>query len=263
MPFRSDELRVAHSSDLHVDEGFTMRAWGGDGNAPLAAVIEAAVTSEAHVLVLAGDVFEHNRLKLETLEASQVLLSNAPIPIVMLPGNHDPLTSESVWFRGNFMDIENVFVIGTDNLAIIHLPDIELAVWGRAHTSYDDMDPLNDPPKRPEKFYMALAHGHYTSERPSNTKPHASWLITPENIQSTEADYVALGHWNFFTPVGESSIPASYSGSPDHARTINLVRLRENNLARIERVKVNFPSDASYFNADETPLKIPTTARQQ
>ena len=35
MPSRTGEIRIAHSSDLHVDDGYTARAWGGDGNAPV------------------------------------------------------------------------------------------------------------------------------------------------------------------------------------------------------------------------------------
>ena len=44
-------------------------------------------------------------------------------------------------------------------------------------------------------------------------------------IAATGADYVALGHWDRPTQVGDGSIPAYYSGSPDWAKTVNLIRL--------------------------------------
>ena len=39
------------------------------------------------------------------------------------------------------------------------------------------------------------------------------------------ADYLALGHWDRPVRVGNGVVPAYYSGSPDLAQTVNLVRL--------------------------------------
>ena len=52
-----------------------------------------------------------------------------------------------------------------------------------------------------------------------------SWLISDEMIAATEADYLALGHWDRAAQVGGGSVPAYYSGSPDYVGTVNLVRL--------------------------------------
>ena len=46
-----------------------------------------------------------------------------------------------------------------------------------------------------------------------------------EEIAATEADYLALGHWDRPMRVGNGAVPAYYSGSPELAQTINLVRL--------------------------------------
>jgi hypothetical protein len=50
------------------------------------------------------------------------------------------------------------------------------------------------------------------------------WLIGDDEIAATGADYVALGHWNRAAKVGSGDIAAYYSGSPEYAGTINLVR---------------------------------------
>ena len=39
------------------------------------------------------------------------------------------------------------------------------------------------------------------------------------------ADYLALGHWDRPAEVGNGVVPAFYSGSPELARTVNLVQL--------------------------------------
>jgi DNA repair exonuclease SbcCD nuclease subunit len=72
---------------------------------------------------------------------------------------------------------------------------------------------------------VAMAHGHYEPVPDRTTHLVPSWLISDEEIAATGADYVALGHWNRAIKVGDGSVAAYYSGSPDLAATVNVVRL--------------------------------------
>lgn len=238
MRSQTDDILIVHSSDLHVDDGYTMRAWGGDGNAPLAAVLRAAHRARADLVLLTGDVFEHNRLGADILARTRALLEAAPMPVVLLPGNHDPLTDDSVWYRGGLVGIEGVHILGVGagagaDLALF--PALGLAVWGRAHTDYDDMAPLAHAPARAAGRHVVAGHGHFVEQRPPAGRPAAAWLITPDEIDQTDADYVALGHWNAHTAVGGGRVPACYSGSPDYAGTVNLVTLRADGGTEIAR----------------------------
>lgn len=224
MPSAAGDIVIVHSSDLHVDDGYTMRAWGGDGNAPLAAVLDAAREADADIVLLTGDVFEHNRLSDAVLERTRSLLSAAGMPVVLLPGNHDPLVDGSVWHRGGLIAIDGVHVLGAETETIA-FPALDLAVWGRPHTDYDDMAPLTGPPERAARWHVVAGHGHFVEERPPWGRHAPAWLITAEEIEATAADYVALGHWNMHTPVGGGRVTACYSGSPDYAETVNVVRL--------------------------------------
>ena len=233
----SREIIVSHSSDLHVDDGYTKRVWHGDGNGPLAAVINTALEVGSDLLLLAGDVFEHNRLKADILDRSHALLSDAPMPVVILPGNHDPLTRESVWHRGKFSEIENVHVLGLECDTIGFEP-FGLEIWARAHRDYGDLNPLQGAPTRNALRHLIAAHGHYVDELPSGNSARAAWLLTPEAIDATGADYVALGHWNVATDVSTENVAAHYSGSPDYARTINVVTFRNGKPPIIEAASV-------------------------
>jgi hypothetical protein len=63
-----------------------------------------------------------------------------------------------------------------------------------------------------------------------------SWLISNAEIEATGADYLALGHWNRAARVGAGvTVPAYYSGSPDLAKTVNLVRLLSNGTVEVTR----------------------------
>jgi hypothetical protein len=72
---------------------------------------------------------------------------------------------------------------------------------------------------------VALAHGHYEPPETRARPLRPSWVFGDEEIAATAADYLALGHWDRPAEVGNGTVPAFYSGSPELARTINLIRL--------------------------------------
>ena len=57
-----------HVTDIHVDDGYTARLYDGDGTAGLRNVLATARGLAADVVLLAGDVFEHNRLPPDILQ---------------------------------------------------------------------------------------------------------------------------------------------------------------------------------------------------
>lgn len=221
---RQEDVLIVHSSDLHVDDGYTARAWGGDGNAPLAAVLDAARTIGADLVLLTGDIFEHNRLNATILERTRAVLGEARLPVVMLPGNHDPLMRGSVWDRGRLSSIDNVHVLGEES-DIAAFPRFGMEIWGRAHRDYNEINPLEGAAPRSAPRHIVAAHGHFAEERGPEGQPGPGWLFTPDDIEATGADYVALGHWNRKVRVGTGTVPAWYSGSPDYAGTVNAIRL--------------------------------------
>jgi DNA repair exonuclease SbcCD nuclease subunit len=224
------DLVIAHSSDLHLDVG--------DDNVallPLAQVIDAARAAGADVLLLAGDVFDHNRVPLAFLERVAARLVAAGLRIVLLPGNHDPLTPDSAYYRGGLADLDNVHVIGVSDPEAACFPDLDLEVWGRAHRDYGDMAPLEQPRQRTTRWQVAMAHGHVVTRPSELGRWRASWLILPEQIAATRADYLALGHWNRPACLSNGAVPAYYSGAPDVAGTLNVVRLRPGAPARVTR----------------------------
>jgi exonuclease SbcD len=213
------DVILVHSSDIHVDGGVA------DGTASLRLVLNTARELDADVVILAGDTFEHNRLSLDLLADAARLLEGAGRPVVILPGNHDPAIPESAFHRGRIGDIANVSVLGITHDEAVHFPEFDLEVWGYAHRDYGNMVPLATVRPRRARWHVAMAHGHYQPARDPPGTLCPSWIITDEEIAATQADYLALGHWNRAVKVGDGSVAAYYSGSPDLAVTVNLVRL--------------------------------------
>src|SRR3981189_3044600 len=89
------DIVIVHSSDLHVDHDYTARLHGGDGTAGLACVLHAARAVGADVVLLAGDTFESHRLPQHVLDRTASVIAAAGLPVVLLPGNHDPAIPEA------------------------------------------------------------------------------------------------------------------------------------------------------------------------
>ena len=231
------ESVIVHSSDLHlgVDDSFS----NSDSLAVLPKVLATATAVHANVVLLAGDTFDNHRQPLELLERAAQMLRDYRDPIVILPGNHDPLTPDSVYRRGGLANIPNVRILGLHVDEAVIFSEFELEIWGRAHLDYTDMSPLADPKPRTTRWQLAAAHGHYVDEARDPNRMIGSWLIHREELIATGSDYVALGHWNQATPVGNGEVAAYYSGSPEYAGTVNVVRLGGNGRVEVSQAPLN------------------------
>ena len=218
------DIVLVHSSDLHVDED-RAAAYGGDGTASLRSVLATARAVRADILLLAGDTFENNQLGSATLDRAGRLFAEADFPIVILPGNHDPALAQSVFVRGGFGSLPNVSILGVTHDEAVPFPAFDLEIWGHAHRDYFSMAPLRGPRQRSTRWQVAMAHGHYEPPETRANPLRPSWVFSDEEIAATAADYLALGHWDRPVRVGNGAVPAYYSGSPDLAETVNLVRL--------------------------------------
>jgi DNA repair exonuclease SbcCD nuclease subunit len=235
---RACEVVLVHSSDLHVDEDHTAGSRGGDGAAGLRSVLATARAVRADVILLAGDTFENNQLSSAILDRAASLLAEVDMPVVILPGNHDPALADSVFVRGGFSRIPSLSILGVTHEEAVPFPAFDLEIWGHAHRDYFSMAPLRGPRQRSTRWQVAMAHGHYEPPETRANPLRPSWVFGNEEIAATGADYLALGHWDRPMCVGSGVVPAYYSGSPEFAGTVNLVRLTAAGAVVITRDKL-------------------------
>jgi DNA repair exonuclease SbcCD nuclease subunit len=239
----SRDIVVIHSSDLHVDHDYTARLHGGDGTAGLGCVLDAARAIGADLVLLVGDTFESHRVRHDVVDRAGERIRAAGVPVVLLPGNHDPALPDGLYRQSSLAAVENLHVLGVTHEDAVDLPHLDLEVWGRAHRDYGDMVPLAMVRPRRTRWQIALAHGHYDPAIDRSISPRPSWLINDTEIDATGADYVALGHWNRAVQVGQGSVPAYYSGSPEYAGTINVVRLTSLGRVEVTQLALDIPRE--------------------
>jgi DNA repair exonuclease SbcCD nuclease subunit len=220
------EVRLLHSSDLHVEDAGPHAPPRGDvaGIAGLAAVLAAARELRADVVLLAGDTFDHVRIGDATLARATALIAAAGMPVVLLPGNHDPTLPDCLYRRAGLLELPQVTVLGVNARSAV-FEDLGLEVWGEAHRGEDALEPLGLPPPRRTSWQVAMAHGHYVPPGEHRWHSHRAWRIGDDALREACADYVALGHWDRAARVGPAEIEAHYSGSPDFAGSVQIASL--------------------------------------
>ncbi len=215
------EIRILHTADIHLDRRF--RGFGGlkgtkrrlEIQDRFVHVMETAQKEKVHVVLIAGDLFDNNNPSPGTVgivrERFEILGRNG-IQVLISPGTHDCNDGNSIWNREDFP--ENVHVFKSPVLTGRNMPGINLTVFGAANdTSNSDRHPLRDVKLDMENSCgnkIIMAHGSVPVPWAVND---SYFPISEEEINLTEVDYVALGHYHSYYPFN-TRIKAAYPGSP-------------------------------------------------
>jgi len=150
---------------------------------------------------------------------------------------------DAVYHNGPLAAVENLHVLGITHEEAVCFADLDLEIWGRAHRDYGDMIPFERLRPRSTRWQIAMAHGHYVPVPDRTSRLRPSWLIGDDELKAIGADYIALGHWNRAAKVG--AVAAYYSGSPEYAGTVNVVRLTAAGKVAVTRVPLGIAREPS------------------
>src|ERR1700752_1362073 len=103
-------IRFLPSGDWQL--GMTRSVLGDEAQARFAdariAVVrrlgELARAQRCDFALVCGDVFESSKHERRTLARALEAIASIPVPVYLLPGNHDPLDAASVYYSGVFRD---------------------------------------------------------------------------------------------------------------------------------------------------------------
>jgi len=170
-------------------------------------VISIAKKKSVDFIIIAGDVFEHNDVDdIVVKKTVDILNQFAPIPVFIIPGNHDPALPGAIWDRSSWQRIGS-------HIILLH-EEREYAL-GDGITLYpcpikqkrSGIDPTIWIPKRGSEDHsirIGIAHGSLDTLPDSVNFP-----ISKQCAEEKGLDYLALGDWHSYSQHGNTL----YSGS--------------------------------------------------
>lgn len=184
----------------------------------ISALGELATRHDASFIIVAGDVFESNQVSRETLVRTLDALNALPAPVLLLPGNHDPLDGASIFATAEFEKASDHVVILRDRQPVSVAEGVEVvgAPWKTKHPSADLCAGLAaELESAPEGIVrIAVCHGQVDTLSPDTSRPEIINLATAERaIAERRFHYLGLGDRHSVTKVGNTG-RIWYSGAP-------------------------------------------------
>ena len=205
---------ILHTSDIHLDDHLGVEGKESFAQRGLIDVVDKAIELEVDLFLLAGDLFDHNRVKSRCLEFATEQLARVQCPVVMITGNHDCMADYSVFHRYDPTEAgDHINFIKDEEGGVLDFEELGVRIWGKGIVDHHpENKPLEKvPQKEHEDWYIGMTHGYYV-ERGAGLY---SSLITPEEIADSNLDYLALGHVHVFTEISHGGTQAAYPGSPN------------------------------------------------
>lgn len=213
-------FRFIHSSDLHLGKPFGRHDEDVRGrlrqarHGALLRLADAARTSGAKVVLLAGDTFDQETpAPTITRQALNVMAQADDISWVLMPGNHDSLAASELW--------QTISRDKPDNVVLALTPEpIEIGGAYLLPAPCTVRNPGRDltvdmaQPTPAGAIRIGLGHGgiHDFASLGSVAAEGPSGTIAPDRAVQAGLDYLGLGDWH-----GQIRVSANtwYSGTPE------------------------------------------------
>jgi DNA repair exonuclease SbcCD nuclease subunit len=205
---------ILHTSDIHLDNDIGDTGNESPGQLGFIQVIDMAIKMRVQLFLLAGDLFDHNRVKQPCLDFTSAQLARLNCPVVMISGNHDCLADYSIYRTYDPTNAgDHIHFIKEENGAVVDFDSLGVRVWGKGivdhHPGNKPLDCI--PTSDFDGWYIGMTHGYYIGRGADSY----SSIITPEEIAGSGFDYLALGHVHVFATMQHGATLAAYPGSPN------------------------------------------------
>lgn len=191
-------LKFIHCADIHLDAPFREYGSGSYGDTrrrdirdAFLNILKRAKKEKVDFLLISGDLYEHGSVVKSTMEWLYMVLSQVEVPVVIIPGNHDPYLLNS-WYK-NWEWPSNVSILSPNNANLI-LDDLNVNIYGMGFSNFKEGKPdLSVVSATKESFFnIFMFHGTLDMDFAGNEyKP-----VTSGELGALGYDYYALGHFH-------------------------------------------------------------------
>ena len=178
-----------------------------------------AKDEKCQFMLVCGDAFESNQVDRKTVARALEALKDVPVPVFILPGNHDPLNAASVYRSSTFIGRRPEHVQVVETAAPIKISEgVELvgAPWMSKRLVANPLEEVFTALHPATGMTrICMAHGGVDLFTPDRDAPGVLAVATIERaIDEGKIHFVALGDRHSLTKVGTGD-RIWYSGTPE------------------------------------------------
>lgn len=232
-------ITIIHTADWQIGKAFANIP--GDTGAMLREqrfetihrIAEVARERAVDAVLVAGDVFDANTVKDETLRRAINAMQDYSGPWVLLPGNHDAALAESVWTRIARCGVPENLVLATSPVPIVLAGGrvvVLPAPLQRRHEAVDLTEWFDAAQTTAFAVRIGLAHGSVANRLPEDAE--AKNPIADDRAERGRLDYLALGDWHGTREIAPRTW---YAGTPEPDRW------KENDPGNVLLVRIEGP----------------------
>lgn len=217
-------MRFIHTADWQI--GMKRHFLDGDAQARFSEAREEAIKTigkvarehSAEFVVVAGDVFEANMLSPRTVRRALEAMRSIPVPVYLLPGNHDHLGPATIYHSPEFLrqKPDNVQVLessgiveGPGGVEIVGVPWMaKQQVEDRVGTVVQNLPPTEG------RLRVVVGHGGTEAMGRQDDIGIIDIATVEESMRQQKLHYLALGDRHSTTNLGSTG-RIWYSGAPE------------------------------------------------
>lgn len=215
-------------------------------------LLETGHEHNVDFVLIAGDLFDSNQVDRSLVgSVSQMIDEISPTPVYILPGNHDPLTMDSLYYDSVWKSLNNLTIF-TKAEPVTHANCTLYPCPVNQKQSQDDPTAWIDTESDLDNdISIGVAHGNLQVDFIED----ANFPIDPERTTLSGLDYLALGEWHslFEHPDFKGNIRTVYPGTPE------TTKYGEYESGKAVMVEMNAPDDIPQI----TPLDVGTLSWQK
>ena len=215
-------MRFIHTADLQIGARFSQ--FGEKADALRAArvtvlsrILDLAESESADAVLIAGDMFEDNQVADRLVrDVISVLNAHTSVPVVILPGNHDPVSGPGcLWMRPPFDNPPDHVTVCTST-SPVEMGDAVIlpSPITQKRSTRDPAYPLVALARAvaPGKIKIGMTHGSFAIESKHQPDDHP---IALNAATRAGLDYLAVGHWHSLMEMDAGRLVMPGTPEPD------------------------------------------------
>ncbi|PIU22877.1 MAG: hypothetical protein COT13_06100 [Chloroflexi bacterium CG08_land_8_20_14_0_20_45_12] len=177
-------------------------------------LMNTAKDNKVDFIIVAGDLFDNNDVDRRLIEVVlNIVRQVAPIPVYILPGNHDPLTRDSLYLDPSWKSLSNVVIFESNEP--LEFPNLNVTLYPCPVVQKQTGNDLTEWIRaKDESISIGIAHGNLQIE---GYIEDPNFPIDSQRAERSGLDYLALGEWHsLFRLEGKDKVVRTvYPGTPE------------------------------------------------